>query len=439
MSLGNHPNTLSGGTGSVTGSGLSPVGTAGITAGQVAYGDTVANTIKGEAAFAYNDSTNTLTVGAIDLTTALPAADGGTGQSSYTVGDLLYASGATALSKLAASTTNFVLTAQGVGAAPIWAPVSGAGLGDFSGPGPTVTDGEIVRFDGTGGLTGQASGIAIADVAATNITVSTIGANNLTFSALSGASLTLGQGASGAGTLTVNPASTNTIVSVLTLSRSTSGAAAAGIGGRLNFQAEDDAGNLRDGGAITTIAENVAAATPAFALGFEVRNTGGQYAAGRFTSTGNLLIGGTTDISGGGGLKVFGTTAATSTTSGALQVAGGVGVAGAVYVGTNLVTTGAVVAVTTARSGAGAVSATSLTTTLTSTGVAEAITLADGVNGQIKTIAHDVDGGSMVLTPTTKTGWSTATFTNAGDTLTLQFFTTRGWMVLASYGTVVAP
>jgi hypothetical protein len=138
-------------------------------------------------------------------------------------------------------------------------------------------------------------------------------------------------------------------------------------------------------------------------------------------------------------LKVFGTTAATSTTSGALQVAGGVGVAGAVYVGTNLVTTGAVVAVTTARSGAGAVSATSLTTTLTSTGVAEAITLADGVNGQIKTIAHDVDGGSMVLTPTTKTGWSTATFTNAGDTLTLQFFTTRGWMVLASYGTVVAP
>lgn len=44
---------------------------------------------------------------------------------------------------------------------------------------------------------------------------------------------------------------------------------------------------------------------------------------------GNLLIGGSTNISGTGGLKVFGATAATSTTSGALQVAGGVGVAGA--------------------------------------------------------------------------------------------------------------
>jgi len=50
-------------------------------------------------------------------------------------------------------------------------------------------------------------------------------------------------------------------------------------------------------------------------------------------STGNLLIGGTTDITGSGGLKVFGTTAASSTTSGALQVAGGVGVAGAGYFG----------------------------------------------------------------------------------------------------------
>ena len=57
-------------------------------------------------------------------------------------------------------------------------------------------------------------------------------------------------------------------------------------------------------------------------------------------STGNLLIGGTTDITGSGGLKVFGTTAASSTASGALQVAGGVGVAGASYFG-GAVTTGA--------------------------------------------------------------------------------------------------
>ena len=39
----------------------------------------------------------------LSLTTALPATSGGTGQSSFTVGDLLYASTTTAISKLAAS------------------------------------------------------------------------------------------------------------------------------------------------------------------------------------------------------------------------------------------------------------------------------------------------------------------------------------------------
>jgi hypothetical protein len=57
----------------------------------------------------------------------------------------------------------------------------------------------------------------------------------------------------------------------------------------------------------------------------------------RFSPTnGNLLIGGTTDISGSGGLKVFGTTASTSTSSGALVVSGGVGVAGSQYLGVKL-------------------------------------------------------------------------------------------------------
>ncbi len=90
-------------------------------------------------------------------------------------------------------------------------------------------------------------------------------------------------------------------------------------------------------------------------------------------------------------------------------------------------------------SGAGAVSVTKDTTKLTSTGVAQAITLANGVDGQIKHILHDVDGGSMVLAPTTKTGFSTVTFTNVGDTVTLEYATTRGWFVISNYGAVVAP
>ena len=51
----------------------------------------------------------------------LAATNGGTGQTSYAVGDLLYASTTTALSKLAAGTSGYVLTAAGASTAPAWA------------------------------------------------------------------------------------------------------------------------------------------------------------------------------------------------------------------------------------------------------------------------------------------------------------------------------
>ena len=51
------------------------------------------------------------------------ASKGGTGRSSYTVGDLLYASGATALSTLAGVATGNVLLSGGVATAPAWGKV----------------------------------------------------------------------------------------------------------------------------------------------------------------------------------------------------------------------------------------------------------------------------------------------------------------------------
>ncbi len=51
---------------------------------------------------------------------AVTAAQGGTGQSSYAVGDLLFASAANALSKLADVAAGQVLVSGGVGAAPAW-------------------------------------------------------------------------------------------------------------------------------------------------------------------------------------------------------------------------------------------------------------------------------------------------------------------------------
>lgn len=88
-------------------------------------------------------------------------------------------------------------------------------------------------------------------------------------------------------------------------------------------------------------------------------------------------------------------------------------------------------------SGAGAVDVTHITTKLTTTG-ANALTLADGVNGQVKKIVMVVDGGDGTLTPTTKTGFSTAVFNDIGDTLTLQFFTTVGWVIMANNGCTIA-
>lgn len=61
---------------------------------------------------------STATTGAITVAGTLIAANGGTGQSSYAVGDLLYASTTTALSKLADVATGNALISGGVGVAP---------------------------------------------------------------------------------------------------------------------------------------------------------------------------------------------------------------------------------------------------------------------------------------------------------------------------------
>jgi hypothetical protein len=75
--------------------------------------------------------------GTINLATQvngiLPATNGGTGQNIYTVGDILYASSTTALSKLAAGTINYVLTSGGPGVAPSWVAISTLGVSSIAG------------------------------------------------------------------------------------------------------------------------------------------------------------------------------------------------------------------------------------------------------------------------------------------------------------------
>ncbi len=77
-----------------------------------------------------------------------------------------------------------------------------------------------------------------------------------------------------------------------------------------------------------------------------------------------------------------------------------------------------------------AVSVATALTLLTTTDTT-ASTLADGtIVGQIKIIVYDVDSGSTVCTPATASGFSTITFTDAGDTIVLLWTTTRGWVCI---------
>lgn len=88
-------------------------------------------------------------------------------------------------------------------------------------------------------------------------------------------------------------------------------------------------------------------------------------------------------------------------------------------------------------SGAGAVDITNAFTALTTTGAAQALTLANGSAGEIKIITHVVDGGSAVLTPTTKIGFSIITFTGVGESAML-VYTAAGWAIVALNGAVAA-
>jgi hypothetical protein len=88
-------------------------------------------------------------------------------------------------------------------------------------------------------------------------------------------------------------------------------------------------------------------------------------------------------------------------------------------------------------SGAGAVDITNAFTSLTTTGASQALTLADGAVGEVKVIVHTVDGGSAVLTPTTKIGFSTVTFTAVGDSVML-IYTAAGWAIIGSRGVTIA-
>jgi len=154
---------------------------------------------------------------------------------------------------------------------------------------------------------------------------------------------------------------------------------------------------------------------------------------------GSILIR-TTPAGGSGSSANAAVTAITIDSTQAVTLAATLAVTGASTFTGNLTSNGALISTPQALSGAGAVNVTTLTTAVTTTAPAQALTLADGTNGQIKTIVHQAlsGGGTWVLTPTTKTGYTTITSTAVGETCTLQFFTTIGWCILSLRGAIAA-
>ncbi|CAB5187417.1 hypothetical protein UFOVP161_45 [uncultured Caudovirales phage] len=116
-----------GGVGYGTGSAVAftPAGTSGQFLTSAAAGTPTWTTPSSVAVTSFSAGTTGLTpssatTGAVTLAGTLTAVNGGTGQSSYAVGDLLYASTTTALSKLADVATGNALISGGVGVAPAW-------------------------------------------------------------------------------------------------------------------------------------------------------------------------------------------------------------------------------------------------------------------------------------------------------------------------------
>lgn len=133
------------------------------------------------------------------------------------------------------------------------------------------------------------------------------------------------------------------------------------------------------------------------------------------------------DSSGGDADQVIGATFESTTAAGGIAIIKinhpGVGVSVAPDSSETITTSGAI----------------ALTTTITyfdSTAGAIAATLADGVEGQIKRLVFDTDGGDVVITPANLALGSTLRMTEIGSVIDLQFSDTS-WKVVNTQGKAI--
>lgn len=124
------PNALGGGDAFFVTSGATGAGETYVcnNVGTITFGTTAITFVQVSDTAIYSAGTGlTLSGTQFSLTTPVAASSGGTGSSSYTAGDMLYASGSTAISKLGIGTNSYIMTSSG--SAPQWSAPSGVSVG----------------------------------------------------------------------------------------------------------------------------------------------------------------------------------------------------------------------------------------------------------------------------------------------------------------------
>ena len=135
--------------------------------------------------------------GSWSLQSILSSARGGTGFASYDRGDILFGNASGTLSKLAASTSGYVLSTNGTGADPTWITLSAGGAGTVATPGTQYQiagyyPGTGASVSGSATFTNDASGGIVSITHATASASTTTGALVVTGGVGIGGSLNVG-------------------------------------------------------------------------------------------------------------------------------------------------------------------------------------------------------------------------------------------------------
>jgi hypothetical protein len=163
----------------------------------------------------------------VDTGYTIPATQGGTGQTTFAVGDLLYASSTSALSKLTAGTAGTLLQANGA-AAPSWVSASTINAGQVDGK-------DFGTFTAAGGIL-----YATSTTAASGTAAGTSGQALLSGGASAPTWGTLGVAAGGSGATTAAAARVN-----LAVETSATGSTRLAVGTTAQRDASPSAGFIR--------------------------------------------------------------------------------------------------------------------------------------------------------------------------------------------------